>query len=371
MKNNWPTSTIDEISENLDNLRVPVSKLKRKAGDIPYYGATGIVDYVDDFIFDEELLLVGEDGADWSKGANTSFIISGKSWVNNHAHVLRIKNADIQYVNNYLNYADLTNYISGTTRGKLNKASLMKISIPNPPLPIQQKIASILSSVDEAIQKTDQIIRKTEELKRGMMDELLTKGSTLKISEFAEVKRGASPRPIGDKKYFDESGNGRGWIRISDVTASDKYLTETEQYLSELGSSHSVPVDSGDLIMSICATVGRPIFITIPACIHDGIVVFRNIDSNRINKDFFYYQLVRNEVYIKTKGQTGSQMNLNTKIVENTTLHVPNLDFQKNAVQILSKIDEKLLAESQNKLNLMSLKSGLMQDIFNQKVTIN
>lgn len=87
----WEPKTINDICENLDNLRKPVTKSERDPGSIPYYGATGIVDYVKDFIFNEKLLLVGEDGADWSKFADSSYIIEGKSWVNNHAHVLRCK----------------------------------------------------------------------------------------------------------------------------------------------------------------------------------------------------------------------------------------------------------------------------------------
>lgn len=90
-----------------------------------------------------------------------------------------------------------------------------------------------------------------------------------KIGELAKVRRGASPRPIDDPKYF---GGEVGWVRIVDVSASRKYLQTTSQYVSPLGESLSVRVDKGDLIMSIAGTVGRPILIDIPACIHDGFV---------------------------------------------------------------------------------------------------
>jgi len=85
----WPLVELGELCEILDRLRVPIKKADREPGDIPYYGATGILDYVKDYIFDEDLVLIGEDGAKWGTGESTAYAISGKSWVNNHAHVLR------------------------------------------------------------------------------------------------------------------------------------------------------------------------------------------------------------------------------------------------------------------------------------------
>src|SRR3989338_8884172 len=122
----WRAATVEDVCENLDNLRKPVTKSDREAGDIPYYGATGIVDYVKDYIFDEPLLLIGEDGADWSKFANTAYTVDGRSWVNNHAHVLRCTKADRVFLKEYLNYEDLNSFITGGTRGKLTKGVLSK-----------------------------------------------------------------------------------------------------------------------------------------------------------------------------------------------------------------------------------------------------
>ena len=100
------------MCEILDSLRKPITKKDRVSGEIPYYGATGIVDYVNGYLFDEELLLLGEDGAKWGAGDKSAFIIRGKAWVNNHAHVLRLSSdVDIHWLELYLTYADLTKYI--------------------------------------------------------------------------------------------------------------------------------------------------------------------------------------------------------------------------------------------------------------------
>jgi type I restriction enzyme S subunit len=130
-----PTVYLPDISENLDRLRVPITKADRKPGDVPYYGASGEVDRVADFIFDEDLLLVSEDGANLlARTYPIAFSISGKSWVNNHAHVLRFENpTDQEFVRLYLNSIPLDDFVSGMAQPKLNQKALNSIPIPFPP----------------------------------------------------------------------------------------------------------------------------------------------------------------------------------------------------------------------------------------------
>lgn len=117
----------------LDSMRKPIKKSKRKNGDIPYYGANGIAGMIDDYIFDEKLLLIGEDGARWASGEDTSIIIEGKSWVNNHAHVLRINEAVLkaEYLQKVINYYDFSYLKSRPNGGKLLQSELRKLEIPN------------------------------------------------------------------------------------------------------------------------------------------------------------------------------------------------------------------------------------------------
>jgi len=128
--------------KNLDSKRKPISKNERVRGDVPYYGSTQIKDYVKDFIFDERLLLIGEDGAKWGPGEKTSFIIEGKSWVNNHIHVLQVDNSKISdvYLSALINMMDLNNYISGAVVPKLTQQSLNNILIPLPNFKIQKNL---------------------------------------------------------------------------------------------------------------------------------------------------------------------------------------------------------------------------------------
>lgn len=142
--------TLGELAENLDAKRKPITSGLRETGSIPYYGASGIVDYVKDYIFDGDFLLVSEDGANLlARNTPIAFSISGKAWVNNHAHVLRFNSyAERRYIEYYLNSIDLTPYISGAAQPKLNKKNLECISIPNPSPTDKIRIVAILDKFD-------------------------------------------------------------------------------------------------------------------------------------------------------------------------------------------------------------------------------
>ena len=142
--------TLGELADNLDSMRKPIKSGLRIPGKIPYYGASGIVDYVKDYIFDGDFLLVSEDGANLlARNTPIAFSISGKSWVNNHAHVLKFETyAERRYVEYYLNSIDLTPYISGAAQPKLNKKNLESIRIPNPSPEKKTRIVAILDKFD-------------------------------------------------------------------------------------------------------------------------------------------------------------------------------------------------------------------------------
>jgi type I restriction enzyme S subunit len=132
-KENCIKLKIGSISESLDNRRIPIKSSIRTSGEYPYYGASGIVDYVSDFIFDEEILLISEDGENLnSRNLPIAYSVNEKCWVNNHAHVLKIKNASRYLVKEYFNFTDISDFITSGTRPKLNKGVLMEMPIYMP-----------------------------------------------------------------------------------------------------------------------------------------------------------------------------------------------------------------------------------------------
>lgn len=170
----WDITPLGKAGKNLDSKRVPVTGSARAKGEIPYYGATGIIDYVKDYIFDEDLLCISEDGANLvARTYPIAFSISGKTWVNNHAHVLQFKRMSTQViVENYLNSISLEDFLTGMAQPKLNRAKLDTIPIPLPSPEEQQKIADCLSSLDALIAAQAEKIDALKTHKKGLMQQL-------------------------------------------------------------------------------------------------------------------------------------------------------------------------------------------------------
>ena len=186
----WEIKSLNDLCENLDSKRIPITKSFRDLGDIPYYGASGIVDYIADYIFDEDLLLVSEDGANLlARTYPIAFSITGKTWVNNHAHVLRFNQIITQrFVEYYLNSISLQPYVSGMAQPKLNQKALNSIPIPMPPIAEQKRIVAIL---DEAFEGCDRAIRNTEKNlanARELFESYLNAIFTQKGDEWEEKK---------------------------------------------------------------------------------------------------------------------------------------------------------------------------------------
>ncbi len=183
----WERVKLGEVIEIFDNQRIPLDSEYRATikGHIPYCGATGIIGYINDYIFDGEYVLIAEDGGKFNRFEETAYIMKGKFWANNHVHIVKGKE-DMLY-NLFLmysvNFQDISYYISGSTREKLNQQLLKSIKIPLPPLPEQRRIVSILSQIDETIEKEQKY--KEKRIKRGLMEALLT--GKVKVDKLLQI----------------------------------------------------------------------------------------------------------------------------------------------------------------------------------------
>lgn len=145
----WEVRPLGEVVENRDGRRVPLKSAARakRSGKFPYYGASGIIDYIDDYIFEGTHLLISEDGANLiARSTPIAFIANGRFWVNNHAHVLAQREADLRYIEFALNLMDLREWISGSAQPKLNQANMNRIPLPIPPLDLQTRFADIVAT---------------------------------------------------------------------------------------------------------------------------------------------------------------------------------------------------------------------------------
>ncbi len=186
----------------------------------------------------------------------------------------------------------------------------------------------------------------------------------MKIKHLSPVKRGASPRPIDDPKFFDNEGD-YAWVRIADVSSSDTYLKTSTQQMSALGSSLSVKLEPGELFLSIAGTVGKPCITAIRACIHDGFVYFPNL---KIPHKFLFYVFAGEQAY-KGLGKFGTQLNLNTDTVGDIKVGVPTYSDAERIVTFLDHETAKIDTLIEQQQQLIQLLKEKRQAVISHAVT--
>ena len=151
----------DEVSNNYDKKRVPLSSAQRakRQGNYRYYGAQGVIDYIDDYIFDGTFMLIAEDGENLkSKKQNIAKVVNGQFWVNNHAHIVTGNDlCDTRYLCYLINCMDLSGYVTGSAQPKLSQANLNAVKLLLPQIEVQKKIVDYLSKIDDKIEVNTQI----------------------------------------------------------------------------------------------------------------------------------------------------------------------------------------------------------------------
>ncbi|MGH9324554.1 MAG: restriction endonuclease subunit S, partial [Vicinamibacteria bacterium] len=251
----------------------------------------------------------------------------------------------------------------GVSYPAINTSELARFPITFPPIDQQRDIAAFLdretARIDGLVARKERLIELLQEKRTALITRAVTKGldptvpmkdsgvewlgevpahwEVKKVKRLCLVRRGASPRPIEDPIYFDDDGE-YAWVRIADVTASERYLETTAQRLSRLGRSKSVALEPGELIVSIAATVGKPIITKIKCCVHDGFVYFVGLRESR---EYLYYVFSCGEPY-KGLGKLGTQLNLNTDTIGDIYLPRPSPAEQEAIVQFLDTETAKL-----------------------------
>ncbi|MFH1471832.1 MAG: restriction endonuclease subunit S [Nanoarchaeota archaeon] len=381
MKTGWEVKTLNQISENLDNRRVPITKKIRSNGSIPYYGASGIVDYVEEYIFDEDLLLVSEDGANLlARTYPIAFSISGKTWVNNHAHVLRFKDKISQrFVEFYLNSIKLDDFVSGMAQPKLNQTMLNKIPIPFPPISEQKRIVAILDEAFESIAKAKENAEKNLKNAKEIFESYLqsvfeNKGDgweEKKLKEICEIKP-----PKSEARNKLKETDVVSFVPMEDLGINQKILIpEKERTLKEVEGSYTYFANDDVLLAKItpCFENGK---LGIAKNLKNGIgfgsseyLVFRT--NKNLFPEYLYYFLLRPQFIEEgAKRMTGAvgHKRVSKEFIENSMIALPPLVEQHSIVAKLNALSaetKKLEAIYARKLaNLEELKKSILTKAF-------
>lgn len=323
---------LEDCCNILDNKRKPVSKGVRENGEYPYYGANGIQDYINDYIFDGEYVLVGEDGS--VQTANGTPVVNwavGKIWVNNHAHIIEeIDGVSLRYLYHYLQIVDVKDLIHGNIP-KLNQGDFRNIKIAIPPLEVQQEIVRILDKYIELEVELEAELeaRKSQyEFWRGQM--FKHKGNS-KISDLFKRVKG-TPITAGKMKQIEDP-DGKIRIFAGGQTAVNANLRDIPK--ANIIDYPCVIVQSRGLIDFVY---------------YDKPFTFKNemwayTCNNQVTVKYLYYYLKNNVNHFREIGtQMGSMPQISLPVTEKFEIYLPSLEEQKKIVNILDKF-EKLISD--------------------------
>ncbi|TDU10142.1 restriction endonuclease subunit S [Bacillus subtilis] len=377
----------------LDKYRKPVNAEERakRVGNIPYYGATGQVGWIDDYLTDEELVLLGEDGVPFLEPfKNKAYIIREKAWVNNHAHILRSNfgSEGNLFLLHYLNQFNFNGYVSGTTRLKLTQKKMAIIPVPLPPLNEQKRIAEkverLLSKIEEAKQLIEEA-KETFELRRAsiirtILKEELSNGKlptgwrNIKVKDLFTIFGGGTP-----SKAKEEYWNGRiPWISAKDMKTT--FISKTMDYITEEGLNNSSAklAKRGSVAMVVRSGILQrtlPVAFLLSECtVNQDLKVFDSGDE-LINKYFLWYVKGNERNLLHNYSKSGTTVNsIEFEKFKSHEILLPPMDVLKQKIDKIENVIEK--EKSANvMLNLANsideLKSSILSKAFRGELGTN
>jgi type I restriction enzyme S subunit len=386
----WEINPLSALCDVLDSRRKPITKKDRSPGPYPYYGATGILDYVEGYLFDEKLVLIGEDGAKWGAGDNSAFSIDGKTWVNNHAHVIRPKRNKVldKWLIYYLNGEDLSDFITGMTVPKLNQGKLREIPIPLPPIPEQQRIVAILDQAFAGIEKARANAEKNLKNARELFESTCSTAifakkysSNLTVVDVIRDEKGAMRTgPFGSQLLKREIVHEGIAVLGIDNAVKNSFQWGVKRFITpeKFKELSRFEVKPGDVLITIMGTCGRCAIVpdNIPKAINTKHICCITLDDAKclpeyLHAYFLYHPLAREYLLKKAKGAIMAGLNMG--IIKELPLDLPSVELQREIVSqvvVLRENTDRLLLSYNKKLqSLDELKKSLLQKAFSGELT--
>lgn len=360
-KDEWAERELNQITNRFDNLRVPVKASNRISGNIPYYGANGIQDYVEGYTHDGEFILVAEDGASDLKNYPVSYV-KGKIWVNNHAHVLQGKHREIDnaFLGFVLSKTSFEQFLVGGGRAKLNADTMMRIIVSISLNPNEQtKIGNYFKKLDRLIQLQEQKLKRVTDLKKAMLEKMFPKNGAdvpeirfkgftskwniVRVKELCSISTGKSNTQ--DKK---SKGQFPFYVRSSIIEKSDRFLYDEEAVLT-VGDG----VGTGKVYHYVNGKYD----------LHQR--VYRMFGFQGVLGKFFYYVFSKN-FYKRVMSMTAktSVDSVRLEMISELKVVIPSIEEQRIIVSYLDNLNDLIQISQQMIEQLKHLKEALLQKMF-------
>ena len=394
MDSTFPTAKLGDVIDLFDSQRVPLNSRQRyeRQGEYPYYGAQGVIDHIDGYIFDGRYILVAEDGENLnSKKLPLALFANGKFWVNNHAHILRGKEdiADDAYLLACLNNADIKPYVTGAAQPKLSQGNLRLIEIPLPPLPIQRRIAGILSAYDELIENSQRRIKILESMARALYREWFVHfrfpghESVPRVpSPLGEIPQGWEVRPFGEiyntssggtpsrkrPEYFD--GGSIDWVKSQELL--DKFILSTEERITPdaiANSSAKVFPPNTVLVALYGATIGMLAIISGEAATNQACCAVLP-KSSAYGREFAFLTLLTNRERIIGLRLGAAQQNISQVLLRNFECIKPPTKIATQFAEHVSPLFDGILNLQRQIQNLRRTRDLLLPRLLSGQIDV-
>lgn len=361
----YPVCKLAEVVDFLDSQRRPVTESDRKPGPYPYYGANGIQGSIDRFIFDEPLVLLAEDGGHFDNPMRgIAYRINGKTWVNNHAHVLRPKpGIDANFICRVLENYDVTPFVTGTTRGKLTKAGAGEIPLPIPPFPEQRRIAGILDQADTLRVKRREALAQLDLLAQSIFLEMFgdPAANPKAWDPVPMSKLFAAPPVFGTMIPGDADRGSRLCLRVANIQNWQLDLTDSKFVDLPANVEERHGVRDGDLLLARAIATQEHLGKCIVARPGSALWAFDShlmrlrFRADRALPDFIRLMLRTpggRNLFLKASRKSSVQYNINTKEIAALELPIPPIRLQQTfatriqAVEALKATHCAALSES-------------------------
>lgn len=347
----WTVVKLGDIVTCLDHLRQPIKGLDRVPGPYPYYGASGVVDYIDQYAIDGKYLLISEDGENLrSRSLPIAFYAVGKSWVNNHAHIISASDSVMAYVKYVLNSHDVSAYLTGTTMPKLSQKSMMLIDIPLPPQDILERIAGILGSLDDKIEANTRLIQTLDSLGEAVTRKYLKSvQKTQKLNDIAHIVMGQSPK--GETLNTEGSG-----VLFFQGKKDFGFRYPTPRTYTTAATRMAEP---RDILFSVRAPIGALNRSVEACCVGRGLAAIR---SSCGQENTLFYTLKTNpNLWEKFEGEGTIFSAINKKGLSELDIPFSETAISNGVEDFLTSVEQEIFSLEQENLQLAETRDALIK----------
>ena len=368
----------DEVTINFDKKRIPLSSAQRekRQGTFRYYGAQGVIDHVDDYIFDGTYLLIAEDGENLkSKKQNIAQVVDGQFWVNNHAHIVQgNEQCDTRFLCYLINSMDLSGYVTGSAQPKLSQANLNAVTLSLPTLAEQKRIVEYLYMLDQKIDVNRQINDNLEQQAMALYRQMFVENNNdarreCRADEYFDISIGKTP-PRKEAQWFSMNPTDCIWVSISDMGRCGMYIADSSEYLTHesVDKFNIKVVPDNTVLLSFKLTVGR-VAITDGAMVTNEAIAHFKTDKPEINEYLYCYL---KDFNYQTMGSTSSIATaVNSKILKAMPFVIPTDAELVSFHSATAPMFEMIKTRQRENTRLAELRDSLLPKLMSGEIDVS